>query len=183
MMINGSLSCCYFIITSAAAIVTTPITLPTSYWRSLHILSGHKYPAEHEPQLLISTHTPRPREAFSFVQSSSNMSYLLGLCGFQPSPGRIIGGHAQKFGFSLSHAYLAHECYLWKWNLVSYGSAEQIQNQKNSPAQQASPSLWEWIMTLNDTAQIQFPYWTKTAFPYKSLKILYQLPIFSLSPV
>lgn len=119
-----------------------------------HILSGHKYPAEHEPQLLISTHTPGPREAFSFVQSSSNMSYLLGLGGSQPSPGRITGGHAQKFGFSLSHAYLAHECYLWKWNLVSYGSAEQIQNQKNSPAQQASPSLWEWIMTLNDTAQI-----------------------------
>lgn len=35
MMINGSLSCCYFIITSAAATVATPITLPTSYWRSV----------------------------------------------------------------------------------------------------------------------------------------------------
>lgn len=41
----------------------------TIHKQDLHILSGHKYPAEHESQLPISTRTPRLREAFSFVQS------------------------------------------------------------------------------------------------------------------
>lgn len=85
----------------------------------------------------IYTHLGQEKH-FHLLSLSSNMSCLLGLCGFQPSPGKISGDHKQKFEFSLSNASPAHECYLWKWNLVSSGSAEQIQNQKNSPAQQAS---------------------------------------------